>query len=656
MNVILSVIAVVVVTTLCISIVSGINMTNDQKGVLQVYADRYGQEIDAWVEEEKRLTEDVAKSLTLMAPLTPEKIQTVLGKYYEGREELIDLYLGTADSKIYQSNAEIGIQEGYDPVQRGWYQAAVKAGETIVTDPYCDITTDQMCGTVATPVYVDGKLIGVVAVDISLNTITELVSDIHYDEGIYAFLVDSSKQFVIHPNEVYQPKEEENISVKKVLPALNAVVEEPGSSIIKMIDYDGSNRFFATSLIKSCDWTLGVSMPTSNIYINILMMIGTCVMIGVTASVIVGFLMMKMISKLLAPIQTLKQFATGDFSENAEFDTSVTSEYKNESEQIIKATSKVKQQIRRTILETKSNADQIEKISDETLNKMKMLGQDIITINEAVENAANETKSASSLSAGIHLNSVELSKVIEQIAERATKTAEQAEGISNRAHELRDRYELSSKEAYEIYTSTKGKLEKAIEESKKVEEIRSMTEEILAISSQTNLLALNASIEAARAGEAGKGFAVVAVEIRGLAENTKGVVDGIKKMTDNIIISVNDLADRSLEILRFMSENVAKDYEHMGNISKQYKEDAIFFNEVSSDLGASSEEMSASMEEIRDAIESIASLTQDVANNVENIGSAAMHSEEGAKKVLATMQQLSELSEALNQTVATFKV
>lgn len=360
--------------------------------------------------------------------------------------------------------------------------------------------------------------------------------------------------------------------------------------------------------------------------------------------------------KNVSPIQTLKQFATGDFSENAEFDTSVTSEYKDESEQIIKATSSVKEQIRRTILETKSDADQIEKISEETLNKMTLLGEHITTINEAVENTVSETKSASSLSAGIHLNSVELSKVIEQIAERATKTAEQAEGISSRAHELRDRYELSSKEAYEIYTRTKAKLEEAIEASKKVEEVRSMTEEILAISSQTNLLALNASIEAARAGEAGKGFAVVASEIRGLAENTKGVVDNIKKMTDGIIISVKELSDRSLEILQFMSNNVAKDYEHMGDISKQYEKDAIFFNEVSSDLGASSEEMSASMEEIRDAIESIARLTQDVASNVENIGSAAMQSEQGATKVLATMRQLAELSEALNETVATFKV
>ena len=52
-------------------------------------------------------------------------------------------------------------------------------------------------------------------------------------------------------------------------------------------------------------------------------------------------------------------------------------------------------------------------------------------------------------------------------------------------------------------------LNKAIEDSKSVDQVNNITNDILNISSQTNLLALNASIEAARAGEAGKGFAVV---------------------------------------------------------------------------------------------------------------------------------------------------
>lgn len=81
-------------------------------------------------------------------------------------------------------------------------------------------------------------------------------------------------------------------------------------------------------------------------------------------------------------------------------------------------------------------------------------------------------------------------------------------------------------------------LNKAIEDSKSVDQVNNLTNDILNISSQTNLLALNASIEAARAGEAGKGFAVVAESaMNEFAEKT----DVLKKNMDEITGSINTI-------------------------------------------------------------------------------------------------------------------
>ena len=103
-------------------------------------------------------------------------------------------------------------------------------------------------------------------------------------------------------------------------------------------------------------------------------------------------------------------------------------------------------------------------------------------------------------------------------------------------------------------------LEDSIEDSRQIEQINHLTEDILEIASQTNLLALNASIEAARAGEAGKGFAVVAEEIRQLAESSKNTANDIQKISDNVVRSVNELMQDAGDLLRFMQKDVMDDY------------------------------------------------------------------------------------------------
>lgn len=226
----------------------------------------------------------------------------------------------------------------------------------------------------------------------------------------------------------------------------------------------------------------------------------------------------------------------------------------------------------------------------------------------------------------------------------------------NRAGQQHENAEKSGREAVALYQETKEELERAIADSQKVQEIDTMTEEILAISSQTNLLALNASIEAARAGEMGQGFAVVADEIRELADNSKRQVDKIRQVTEDVVQNVSVLTDRSQKLLTFMNGKVMEDYKSMAELAGLYKKDAVFYSGISSDLGTASHQMSASMEGISETIRSIAALVGDMAEYIQGMEQSAQNSDKNSNTVLAKMEELFRLSELLNQTVASFRV
>lgn len=655
-GVILIVVAVIVLITAGISGVAGARLLEKQKNELQLQADSYAEEINTWIEGEMMLAEGTANSIEAAGDVSDAFLQSVVNTHAEGRDELLNLYCGTASSKFLQSNPDAEIPEGYDPVQRGWYQQAAEAGKTIVTDPYWDVLTNQMCMTIASPVYVDGKLAAVIGADVKLTTVTELTGSINYESGVYGYLVDSSNNYITHPNSDYQPTEDSAVVVTSVMPALESVVNAPGEKIVKTSDYNGKNCYFALSLVKNCDWKVGVVLPSANVAGVVFSLIIVGIAIAAVAIVLTAVIMTGLIGITLAPVQTLKQFASGDFSENTVVDKTIPKEYKNETEQIKVATANVKRQIRGIILNTKTEADNIDGITTGISGKMQALNGNVSEIAQAVENVSRQTEEARSMAADINVTGEELGKAIDSVAQKAVEATVQSSDIMERARSLYNSSRESSDQADKLYRETKDELEKAIEESRRVQEIDSLTAEILAISAQTNLLALNASIEAARAGDAGKGFAVVAEEIRVLADNSREAVDKIQRVTEVIVDSVGHLSESSGKILQFMNEKVAADYQNMIKIAKQYEEDAVFYNDVSSDLGASSEEMSASMTGINESIARIAGLTESLAACVESIENAVQDSDRESAEIMRSVSELTSMSRELNQTVAAFKV
>lgn len=87
---------------------------------------------------------------------------------------------------------------GYDPRERPWYQQAMdQPDKVIITDPYISKASNQVVVTLAKAT-ADGQ--GVVAVDLKLDSLTNIISSIKIGNEGYLFVLDKTGKAISHPN------------------------------------------------------------------------------------------------------------------------------------------------------------------------------------------------------------------------------------------------------------------------------------------------------------------------------------------------------------------------------------------------------------------------------------------------------------------------
>lgn len=184
---------------------------------------------------------------------------------------------------------------------------------------------------------------------------------------------------------------------------------------------------------------------------------------------------------------------------------------------------------------------------------------------------------------------------------------EYAVEMKNRAQGIESMVQTSKDTSENMTENLRKELLKSLEDSKSVNNIQALVDDILSITNQTNLLALNASIESARAGEAGRGFAVVADQIRNLSEDSKNTVEKIQEISNVIIASVDNLADSSEKLLTYISNDVMADYDKFVKTSEDYLSDADKIENMMVELNNGAKESMALSDEINNQLSDISS-------------------------------------------------
>lgn len=165
------------------------------------------------------------------------------------------------------------------------------------------------------------------------------------------------------------------------------------------------------------------------------------------------------------------------------------------------------------------------------------------------------------------------------------------------------------------------------------ERIGMVLEVIRSIAEQTNLLALNAAIEAARAGDAGRGFAVVADEVRGLAKRTQdsvgeisSVIVGLQALTREVVDSMQQGHDQATTSMQQVQDAVA---------ALQRIRDAVaVINDMNLQIASASEQQSTVAEELNRNVTGIRNVTELLASRAGESASVSQTLDQ-----LATRQQ-----------------
>lgn len=290
------------------------------------------------------------------------------------------------------------------------------------------------------------------------------------------------------------------------------------------------------------------------------------------------------------------------------------------------------------------NSQKMERLVNEVRDSVLTSNGSVSDLSAVTEELSAAMSEMSNSAAIINTNADAVKKEVDAMAAQTmdirqytTEMKGHADSMESAAHANMVSTEQKVNEILEV-------LEQSIEESKSVNQVNSLTNDILNIASQTNLLSLNASIEAARAGEAGKGFAVVASEISQLATASQSAANRIQSINSVVIHAVNNLVDNANGLVEYMNVSILPEFKNFVTGGSEYRSKANYIENVMCDFSARMDGLQGTIGEIAD---SIGLITSAIDEGVGGVGNAA----DSTQVLLSDMESIANHMDE-NQAIA----
>ncbi len=548
--------------------------------------------------------------------------------------------------------------EGWSAYVRPWYLGAIgENGELFFSEPYTDDQTGLQAMTISKAVYNERKeLLGVVALDISLNELSDVTGNMVVSENSRNFIIDKDGIVVLSLNPAM-------IGLHIDSPEVTSQFEVI-QSFRKDITFDSQSSHFyndtymASTPIEGTPWVDILYGPLNDLEKEIEALLLSGIIISL-ACVILGCFIITFFSKKISKpfAQIAKEcdlLSTGNFTGQTPSFTIIEAQVIADGlNQIRKSmTDLVKSLYRSTNTITDVNTHLIDSVQKSQLS-VDDVEHSVVSITDDIMNFMNESsESVTKIETSLDTLNTQVLQQGTYLEDSSSAIKEMSENISSidrstvAMNELVSNLVKNIEKEHSYIQESSSKLQDVNRSSISLVEINEL---IANVAEQTNLLAMNAAIEAAHAGEAGKGFAVVSDEIRKLAEttsnqskNASSVISAIKALIEEIVLfsdklngaanvtmeGINQVLQITEEVKNAMQEQsigsrqVFESMVGVDEITHKIKENSSFILSITTKTKEVDEESSKhlmeSIEKIKVGMSTIASSSKTVVREVDN--------------------------------------
>ncbi|MFE7063810.1 methyl-accepting chemotaxis protein [Sutcliffiella sp. NPDC057660] len=626
------------------------NVSTDAKGAMEDLENTIGQylinysNIVSYQSESQSIADYLSEGSATQSNQALTSTKEDFNKLLNHFPDIQLLYFATEEKEIHTAPT-IDLPDGFDPTGREWYQQAIQQpDEVIYTDVYIDVDTEEPVITLAKAIEVNGKVVGVMAADLSLQALGEIVKEKQVGYEGYSILLDNKGTALVHPNSMG-----ENLLD---LSYIKGIYDDESGT--QNYTDKGDNKVLVYETIGNTGWKVGgvyLEKDMLSLANDILVTIIIIGLLSIIIASIVTFLLAKYITRPILQLNSaVSKVAEGDLTG----EVNVT-----------------------------SSKDEIGVLSQSFQTMLVNMRQMLGTVDESSQKVKASVEDMSAVAEEVAATSEEMNRAIEELSKGAVQQATDLESTNtitqNLAFNIEDVLskqnnltELSSQivqandnglKKIEILTSHTNESTKIVKSlnvlmnqfTDKINSIEEITLTINEISNQTNLLALNASIEAARAGEHGRGFAVVATEVRKLAEqtaeSTNHITNTISSIQEesNLILQEMQKTNKISEEQSYAVKDTGESFEY---IATNIRSIIHFIDQIMKNMNT----MNDSKEEVLASVQSISAIAEQSAAGTEEIAASTDEQLKAINSIAYSSEELLTLSEDLNDLIRRFKL